>query len=205
MRNQSKGAWSGTDAGRPAAHRQRPRLLPPQSLDRVEARRAAGGEIAEHDPDQGRKAERDHDDRRSSRNGTPRRAVPSPAKASPPRTPMSPPNSDSITASTRNCSRTWPSTAPIARRMPISRVRSVTETSMMFMMPMPPTSRLTAATAPRRPVSTVVAPAAACTICRMSRTVKSSSSPREMLRRSRNKRSMSACTFAVSTPSRAET
>ena len=29
--------------------------------------------------------------------------------------------------------------------MPISRVRSVTETSMMFMMPMPPTSRLTAA------------------------------------------------------------
>ncbi len=30
--------------------------------------------------------------------------------------------------------------APIAMRTPISRVRSVTETSMMFMMPMPPTS-----------------------------------------------------------------
>ena len=29
--------------------------------------------------------------------------------------------------------------APIAFRMPISRVRSETETSMMFMMPMPPT------------------------------------------------------------------
>ena len=29
--------------------------------------------------------------------------------------------------------------APIAMRMPISRVRSVTDTSMMFMMPMPPT------------------------------------------------------------------
>ena len=29
--------------------------------------------------------------------------------------------------------------APIAMRMPISRVRSVTETSMMFMIPMPPT------------------------------------------------------------------
>ena len=28
----------------------------------------------------------------------------------------------------------------MAMRMPISRVRSVTETSMMFMMPMPPTS-----------------------------------------------------------------
>ena len=31
-------------------------------------------------------------------------------------------------------------------RTPISRVRSVTETSMMFMMPMPPTSSDTAAT-----------------------------------------------------------
>ena len=29
--------------------------------------------------------------------------------------------------------------APIAMRMPISRVRSVTDTSMIFMMPMPPT------------------------------------------------------------------
>ena len=29
--------------------------------------------------------------------------------------------------------------APIAMRMPISRVRSVTETSMMFMIPIPPT------------------------------------------------------------------
>ena len=28
----------------------------------------------------------------------------------------------------------------MAMRMPISRVRSVTETSMMFMMPMPPTT-----------------------------------------------------------------
>ena len=36
--------------------------------------------------------------------------------------------------------------APTARRMPISRVRSVTESSMMFMMPMPPTSSETAAT-----------------------------------------------------------
>ena len=30
--------------------------------------------------------------------------------------------------------------APIALRMPISRVRSRTETSMMFMIPMPPTT-----------------------------------------------------------------
>ena len=33
----------------------------------------------------------------------------------------------------------------MARRMPISRVRSVTDTSMMFMMPMPPTMSDTAA------------------------------------------------------------
>ena len=31
--------------------------------------------------------------------------------------------------------------APMALRTPISRVRSVTDTSMMFMTPMPPTSR----------------------------------------------------------------
>ena len=30
--------------------------------------------------------------------------------------------------------------APMARRMPISRVRSITLASMMFMIPMPPTS-----------------------------------------------------------------
>ena len=36
--------------------------------------------------------------------------------------------------------------APTAMRRPISRVRSVTETSMMFMMPMPPTTSETAAT-----------------------------------------------------------
>ena len=35
--------------------------------------------------------------------------------------------------------------APSAMRTPISRVRSVTVTSMMFMIPMPPTSRLTPA------------------------------------------------------------
>ena len=40
--------------------------------------------------------------------------------------------------------------APIDIRMPISRVRSVTETSMMFMIPMPPTTSETAATPPSR-------------------------------------------------------
>ena len=39
--------------------------------------------------------------------------------------------------------------APRARRMPISRVRSVTVASMMFMMPMPPTNSEIEAIVPR--------------------------------------------------------
>ena len=45
-----------------------------------------------------------------------------------------------VAASTTNCDRMVRSLAPSALRMPISRVRSVTDTNMMFMMPMPPTS-----------------------------------------------------------------
>ena len=63
-----------------------------------------------------------------------------------------PPRHASTTASIKNCKSTSRSVAPIARRTPISRVRSVTDTNMMFMMPMPPTKRLTAATAPNRAV-----------------------------------------------------
>ena len=48
---------------------------------------------------------------------------------------------------------------------------------MMFMMPMPPTRRLTPATAPSRPVSIAVVPVCVSTICFMSRTEKSSSLP----------------------------
>ena len=43
--------------------------------------------------------------------------------------------------------------APRALRSPISRMRSVTETNMMFMTPMPPTSREMPATPPSRMVS----------------------------------------------------
>ena len=64
------------------------------------------------------------------------------APAVPTATPTEQPSSDSISASSRNCRRIAARGAPIAMRMPISRVRSVTETSMMFMMPMPPTIRL---------------------------------------------------------------
>ena len=54
------------------------------------------------------------------------------------------------TASIMNCDMMSRRLAPMALRMPISRVRSVTDTSMMFMMPMPPTSNEMPATAPRK-------------------------------------------------------
>ena len=52
------------------------------------------------------------------------------------------------TLSTRICVKTSKKVAPMALRMPISRTRSVMLASMMFMMPMPPTSRLIAAMMP---------------------------------------------------------
>ena len=55
--------------------------------------------------------------------------------------PITPPVPVSVIASIRNCARISRRLAPTALRMPISRVRSVTETSMIFMTPMPPTSR----------------------------------------------------------------
>src|ERR1035441_8786624 len=49
--------------------------------------------------------------------------------------PTAPPVRESATASTRNCAWMSRPLAPIAIRTPISRVRSVTDTSMMFMIP----------------------------------------------------------------------
>ena len=46
--------------------------------------------------------------------------------------------------------------APRDFRMPISRVRSVTDTSMMFIMPMPPTSREMAAMATSTAMTTPI-------------------------------------------------
>ena len=58
--------------------------------------------------------------------------------------------------SRRNCIRMSRFSAPTALRMPISRVRSVTLTSMMFMMPMPPTTREMPAIAPKNAVNVPV-------------------------------------------------
>ena len=62
--------------------------------------------------------------------------------------PTSPPVRLSIDASTTNWSSMSRLLAPIALRIPISLVRSVTDTSMMFIIPMPPTSRLIPAMLP---------------------------------------------------------
>ena len=62
------------------------------------------------------------------------------------RCPTTPPSRQSTTASTRNCRRMSRARAPTAMRRPISRVRSVTDTSMMFMMPTPPTTSEISAT-----------------------------------------------------------
>ena len=61
---------------------------------------------------------------------------------------MMPPSADTTTASVRNCWRILRWRAPVAMRMPISWIRSVTLTSMMFITPMPPTNSEIAAIEP---------------------------------------------------------
>ena len=79
-------------------------------------------------------------------------------------TPMAPPIRLSVTASIRNCISMSRPRAPTAMRNPISRVRSVTLTSMMFMMPMPPMIRLIPATAASSSVMTRLDASWACRI-----------------------------------------
>ena len=56
---------------------------------------------------------------------------------------------DKMPAAIKNCSRMSRRPAPSASRIPMSLVRSLTVTSMMFMIPIPPTSRDTPAIASR--------------------------------------------------------
>ena len=69
-------------------------------------------------------------------------------KAIPSTMPITPPMRQRMILSTMNCRRMARGGAPSALRTPISRVRSVTDTIMIFITPMPPTSRLMAATTP---------------------------------------------------------
>ena len=63
----------------------------------------------------------------------------------PTRIPITPPIPVSVAASIKNCTRMSPRVAPNAFRTPISRVRSVTETIMIAITPIPPTSSATEA------------------------------------------------------------
>jgi hypothetical protein len=58
--------------------------------------------------------------------------------------------------SAKNCAATSLRRAPDALRTPISRVRSATEASSTFMMPMPPTTSEMAAKAPIRILNSVM-------------------------------------------------
>ena len=62
--------------------------------------------------------------------------------------PATPPLTVISSVSIRNCMVMSRRLAPEVRRTPISRVRSTTDVSMMFMMPMPPTSSASTATLP---------------------------------------------------------
>ena len=53
--------------------------------------------------------------------------------------PMKPPSKQINTASIKNCDKMFICRAPMAMRTPISLVRSVTDTNMIFITPMPPT------------------------------------------------------------------
>ena len=64
--------------------------------------------------------------------------------------------------------------APMAMRTPISRVRSVTVTNMMFMIPMPPTRSETEAIESRRTVNVLLVSSCACSISSGARMLKSS-------------------------------
>jgi hypothetical protein len=73
-----------------------------------------------------------------------------PAEAAAPAiTPRTPPAIVIKVLSVRNCSVIDRSVAPTARRKPISLVRSTTDASIMFMMPVPPTSSDSIVTLPR--------------------------------------------------------
>jgi len=82
-------------------------------------------------------------------------------------------------------------------RMPISRVRSVTLTSMMFMMPMPPTSNEIPATEPSNSVMIVEMEPTVSAISFWLRMLKSFSRPTGRLCRCRSRLVICSCAVAM--------
>ena len=131
-----------------------------QSIDGIERRRLLGGIKAEEDADGEAHAER-QEDGTGGNDGFEIRKKPTSRTPHPASTPIIPPRRLRVMASMRNWSLMATGCAPTAMRMPISRVRSVTLTSMMFMMPMPPTTSDMPA----------IAPSSSVMICEMELTV----------------------------------
>ena len=94
-----------------------------------------------------------------------------------PSMPITPPNTLIMIDSIRNWNRICRPFAPIDIRKPISLVRSVTETYMIFMIPMPPTSKEIPPIQAKSIVNTLVAIVNTLLISSRERTVKSSSAP----------------------------
>jgi hypothetical protein len=92
----------------------------------------------------------------------------------------------------------WCGFAPTAMRTPISRVRSVTLTSMMFMIPIPPTRSDTSAMLASSVVMVLVPSAWAPAISVRLRIEKSSSPPARMRCRSRKRSVTAFCARVVS-------
>ncbi len=147
-----------------------------QRFDGVQPGGLPGGVPAEQHAHGGRDGYRGEDRRQRGLDGPVQRDADQVGGASAHAMPMAPPSRQSTTASTRNCRRMLPERAPTAIRRPISRVRSVTETSMMFMMPTPPTTSEIAATHNNSPLISREVEARVLVISERSRTVKSSGS-----------------------------
>ena len=107
--------------------------------------------------------------------GMPNRGTRNSLALTPTRMPSRPPVTLMSTDSMRNCSEMTGPVAPTAMRRPISLVRSVTETSMMFMMPMPATRSEKAAATTRMMVTVSIVEDMVSIISACERMVKSSS------------------------------
>ena len=110
-----------------------------RGLDRVDRGGAQGGVEARQEADGAGDAGREDERPGGDDRGPAGRGRDDLRDETPRTTPRIPPSALSAKASTTNWTRTSLRRAPMARRMPISRVRSRTVASMMFMIPIPPT------------------------------------------------------------------
>ena len=116
-------------------------LFSSQSVDRIEVGCLYRRQKSKDHTDRHGEQNAQDDGRNTDRNRRTRRAGNDfSANMMPEITPITPPRLVRTTASVRNCARIRLFLAPSAFLRPISLVLSVTDTSMMFITPIPPTS-----------------------------------------------------------------